>query len=111
MQSISNAAFADIMEQAQILMPELLTEDIVVPWHTSFTADFEVDEILFEALLPGFATRGVRDIQTCIQQLHRKLATSNKELSSHEQRIGVISEHLKVRTQTALGNQRRCLHP
>ena len=100
MQSISNASFAEVMEQAQVLMPELLTEDFVAPRHASFTVDSEVNELVFEALLPGFATQSVRDIQACVQQLHLQLATSNKELSSHQQRIDVIFEHLKVRIQS-----------
>ncbi len=98
-QSISNAACAEVMEQAQILMPELLTGNFVAPWHTNFNADSEVDEVLFEALLPSFVTEGVRDIQACIQQLHLQLASSKKELSSHEQRLDIISEHLKVGIQ------------
>ena len=93
---IGNAGLAEGVKQAQVMMPELSGESFVTAWHTDPDADSDVDDLLFEALLPGFADQNVRDLQAVIQQLHRQLASGYKELSGHEQRVDVIFEHLKV---------------
>ena len=57
----------------------------------------ELDEVVFEALLPSFADVINRNLQENIQQLHQQLKSSQGELASHERRISMISNHMHVR--------------
>lgn len=103
-QDIDNAGLVEGVKQAQAVMPELLAVSFVTAWHTNSDADSAVDDLFFEALLPGFADKNVRDLQAVIQQLQLQLATSYQDLSGHEQRIGIISEHMKVQSTSFLGH-------
>jgi hypothetical protein len=56
----------------------------------------ELDEVVFEALLPSFADVINRNLQEDVQQLHQQLKTSQVDLASHERRISMISNHMHV---------------
>jgi len=56
----------------------------------------ELDEFVFEALLPSFASSQNRAMQVSIQQLHQTLANSHKQFSDHKQRIDIMTYHMKV---------------
>ena len=56
----------------------------------------ELDEIVFEALLPSFADVINRNLQENVQQLHQQLKISQGDLASHERRISMISNHMHV---------------
>jgi len=58
--------------------------------------NFELDEFVFEALLPSFASSQNRAMQVSIQQLHQTLANSHKQFSYHKQRIDIMTYHMKV---------------
>ena len=103
LQDLQSAGTAKVTIESHFNVPELLAEDYIMPWPTTFNVAFEQpDGIFFEALLPGFANVYVRETQACIQQLQQQLAEKIKELSSHKQRIGSISEHKKVHIQPIL---------
>ena len=103
LQDLQNAGTAEVKVDSQVKVPELLAEAYNLPWPTTFNASSEqLDGLFFEALLPGFASIHVREMQACIQQLLQQLEQINEELSGHKQRIGIISEHRKVHLQLHL---------
>ena len=99
-QQLQDSKFAggrDELAESPVEVPEVLAEgDVSYQQDDKSKLDSQHDEVLFEALLPVFAHENITNIQASIQQLHQRLGIGHKDLSGHDQHIGVITEHLQV---------------